>query len=88
MMRETVISGTARYMQDMPVAGKTGSAQTGWIENGETMTHGWFCGFFPYDNPKYAMVVFSENGKSGSEACVPLFRNIAIKINELYQTKP
>lgn len=90
MMRETVISGTARYMQDMPVAvaGKTGSAQTGWIENGETMTHGWFCGFFPYDNPKYAMVVFSENGKSGSEACVPIFRNIAIKINELYQTKP
>lgn len=84
MMRETVISGTAGYIQNISVAvaGKTGTAQTGWVENGETMTHGWFCGFFPYENPRYAMVVFAENGKSGSEACLPLFAHIATQISE------
>ncbi|MBQ8526056.1 MAG: penicillin-binding protein 2 [Clostridia bacterium] len=87
MMREAVLEGTAQRVQNgiVAVAGKTGTAQTGWMENGETMTHGWFCGFFPYDNPRYAMAVFAENGKSGSEACIPLFRRIVLEINKLYK---
>lgn len=86
MMREVVLEGTAQKVQNgiVAVAGKTGTAQTGWIENGEEMIHGWFCGFFPYDNPKYAMAVLSENGKNGSESCIPAFREIVLKINELY----
>ena len=86
MMREAVLEGTAQSVQNgvVAIAGKTGTAQTGWVENGEIMTHGWFCGFFPYDNPKYAMAVFAENGKSGSEACIPLFRRIVLEINEVY----
>ena len=86
MMREAVLEGTAQAVQNgiVAVAGKTGSAQTGWIENGETMTHGWFCAFFPYENPKYAMAVFAENGKNGSSSCIPPFREIVLKINELY----
>ena len=26
----------------------------------------------------------SENGKNGSESCIPAFREIVLKINELY----
>ena len=86
MMREVVLEGTGQKVQNgiVAVAGKTGTAQTGWIENNEEMTHGWFCGFFPYDNPRYAMAVLSENGKNGSESCIPAFREIVLKINELY----
>lgn len=87
MMRQCVIDGTAKDMntKDVSVAGKTGSAETGWLgEDGNPMVHGWFCGFFPYENPKYAMAVFSENGKSGSSACVPAFEQIVIDIDNLY----
>lgn len=87
MMREAVLEGTAQSVQNgkIAIAGKTGTAQTGWQENGKTMTHGWFCGFFPYENPEYAMAVFAENGKSGSRACIPVFRKIALDINNLYK---
>ncbi len=84
MMENVVISGTGTSAKSdkIKISGKTGSAQTGWVVNGETMVHGWFCGFFPSDNPRYAMAVFSENGKSGGEVCGPIFREIAEKLAE------
>jgi len=66
------------------IAGKTGTAETGWVENGENYVHGWFCGYFPYDNPKYAMAVLIENGRSGSRSAVPVFKNIAEEIIKFY----
>lgn len=85
MMLETTLSGTGKDASNpcVTIAGKTGSAETGWVTDGENYTHGWFCGFFPYDTPKYAMAVFCENGKSGSTSCIPPFREIAIKICEI-----
>lgn len=86
MMRECVLEGTAQGVQNgiVAVAGKTGSAETGWSDsNGEMMVHGWFCGFFPYENPKYAMAVFCENGKSGSASCIEPFREIVLAINDM-----
>ena len=87
MMRECVLEGTAQGVQNgiVAVAGKTGSAETGWMDNEDNpMVHGWFCGYFPYENPRYAMAVFVENGKSGSTSCIPPFREIVLSINEMY----
>lgn len=64
-------------------AGKTGTAQTGVIKGGKKVTNSWFCGFFPYDNPKYAVTVLSENAKGG---CGDIFAAIADGITE-YETK-
>jgi len=85
-MRLAVTGGTASSLKDNParIAGKTGTAETGWIEDGKTMVHGWFCGFFPYDNPKYAMAVLVENGGSGSKSAVPVFGKIAEQIVKIY----
>lgn len=85
-MRLAVESGTASLanIPEVKIAGKTGTAETGWEKNGETLVHGWFCGYFPYDNPKYAMAVFCENGKSGSISAVPLFTEIAKEIIKFY----
>lgn len=82
MMREAVLEGTAQSAQNgvVAIAGKTGTAETGWNKDGTPMVHGWFCGFFPYDNPKYAMAVFAEDGRSGSAACIPAFRQIALDV--------
>ena len=59
-------SGTANLLSDLPVcvAGKTGTAQA---PRGKT--HGWFVGFFPFDNPKFVICVFLENSGSGHAAC-------------------
>ena len=42
-------------------AGKTATAQTGKCINGVEINEGWFCGFFPAENPKYVAIIFSEN---------------------------
>ena len=89
MMRECVLYGTGAKAASCPIAiaGKTGSAQTGWIENGVPLVHGWFCGFFPYESPRYAMAILSEGGLSGADSCVEPFAEIAEKINDIYQYK-
>lgn len=89
MMRQCATTGTAKAagLSLAMISGKTGSAETGWIENGEALVHGWFCGFFPYDSPRYAMALLSEGGKSGAESCVLPFVEIAEKINEIYPFK-
>ncbi len=63
-------------------AGKTATAQTGvYNENGQEITNGWFCGFFPAREPKYAVVIMEENTKGGDVS--PIFSKIADGITEL-----
>ena len=57
---------------NIEVGGKTGSAQTGRLdENGKRITNAWFVGFAPYENPEIAIVVMIENGQSGGNAAIP-----------------
>lgn len=73
-MRQTVTSGTAQPLKDLPVAvaGKTGTAQFG----GENKTHGWFVSFAPYDNPTIAMAVLVEGGGEGFSTAEPVTHDV------------
>lgn len=65
-MRGVVTDGTASAFRDVDyeVAGKTGTAQYGT----QGLTHSWFTGFAPYDNPKVAVCVILEGGYTGKSA--------------------
>ena len=82
MMVETNTKGTGTtgFIDYYGSGGKTGSAQTGWNVDGELYQHGWYTGFFPIDNPQFALCIFVENGKSGSESACPVFKEIGEKI--------
>ncbi|MEH7332781.1 penicillin-binding transpeptidase domain-containing protein [Neobacillus drentensis] len=60
LLREVVLNpnGTGRWFKDLPyeVAGKSGTAETGKFVNGQQLHNKWFAGYFPYQNPKYALV--------------------------------
>lgn len=73
-MRQTVTSGSARTLADLPVevAGKTGTAQFG----NEDKTHAWFTAFAPFDTPEIALVVLIEKGGEGSDVAVPVAKKI------------
>ena len=73
-MHETVVSGSARSLANLPggAGGKTGTAQTGVGNN----THAWFTVFAPYENPKIALAVLVENGGEGSSMAVPIAREV------------
>lgn len=57
--------------------GKTATAQSGIYVNGEEMYNTWYSGFFPAENPKYAVTVMRQNGESGLHDCQPVFYAIA-----------
>ncbi len=66
LLRQVCLSGTASsaITVNKYAAGKTGTAEN--VDN--KSCHGWFTGYFPYDNPKYAMTVLIEEGKSSYNA--------------------
>lgn len=86
MLSLTVSDGSGKLAKPMcyDAAGKTATAETGWIENGEEIYHTWFAGYYPDDEPEYVIVVFNENGDSSSTDCAPVFRDIADGITSLY----
>ena len=74
-MRQTVTDGTATMLSvlDVPIAGKTGTAQFG----GGERVHSWFVSYAPYDEPELAMVIMVE-GQTGeiSSATVPVAHDV------------
>jgi len=86
MMMMTVEDGTGRLANIQGFggsAGKTGSAETGWIRDDRDVLHAWFVGYFPVASPRYAMCVFIEDGTSGGKSAAPVFAEISARILDL-----
>lgn len=93
LMREALAAvltegtGESAVPNSITAAGKTGTAQTGKYSDGAEICQGWFCGFFPVNNPKYVTVVFSENTKKQAVSCGAIFALVADGITA-YESKP
>lgn len=89
------ISGTARAKKiDVPgyeMSGKTGTSQViskrendpSRINNKENENHAIFVGFAPSHDPKYAICVVVDHGKSGSGAAAPIAKDIMMEVQGL-----
>jgi penicillin-binding protein 2 len=73
-MRQAVLSGSAQPLRSLKVtsAGKTGTAQFG----NQGLTHAWFTGFAPYDNPEYVYAILVEGGGESYWSSVPVAEEI------------
>lgn len=62
-MRETVVQdgGTARALErnDVAIAAKSGTAELG---ASKAFVNSWIAGFYPYEDPQYAFILFMERG--------------------------
>jgi penicillin-binding protein 2 len=84
-MRAVVREGTGwrARLSSVEVCGKTGSAQVvakSRLEKSpnafEMLPHGWFLAFAPADDPRIALAVLVEHGRSGGESAAPVARQI------------
>lgn len=73
-MRQSVLYGSSRRLLSLafPVAGKTGTAQSGI----DRPTHSWFVGYGPYTQPTIALTILVEEGGESTDAAVPLAEQI------------
>jgi cell division protein FtsI/penicillin-binding protein 2 len=82
-MRRVVTEGTARHAMaglDIPIAGKTGTAQ---LDSG--IPHAWFTGFAPYGSTEHqiAFAVLVEHGGYGGRVAAPIAREIVEAASQL-----
>lgn len=76
-------TGTDAIPEYITAAGKTATAQTGKYQNGTEICQGWFCGFFPFEEPEYTVIIFSENTLLQSKTCSQIFAEIADNITKI-----
>jgi peptidoglycan glycosyltransferase len=74
-------TGTNAAISGVPVAGKTGTAETPYNDScggGTEENQAWFMGFAPADNPKIAIAATVECTTAfGNDAAAPIFRDVA-----------
>ena len=86
-MRRVVETGTARRagLDRFRAAGKTGTAERG---KGRP-NHAWFAGYAPYDDPKIAFAVVSENtSKHGGSGAAPILAHCLEEVWDAVEQMP
>lgn len=90
LLEKVVREGTGRSaaFPEAQVAGKTGTSQTGELkENEQEILDTWFGGYFPAQEPRWAIVVMVEEGESGAVSAAPAFREIARRMVSILGTR-
>ncbi len=86
-MVNVIETGTARVAQIPGIrwGGKTGSTES----KGNKLTHSWFVGFAPADNPRIAIAVVLEEAGHGSDFAAPLAARVVSRfLNGAPKTPP
>ncbi|MBE4908074.1 penicillin-binding protein 2 [Bacillus luteolus] len=87
LLRTVVQSGTGIRFNSLPyeVAGKSGTAETGKVssEGNKNLVNKWFAGYFPFNKPKYALVVVDLDRKDGNSVTNSVFYDVVKGLYEL-----
>ncbi|MFZ5761845.1 MAG: penicillin-binding protein 2, partial [Thermodesulfobacteriota bacterium] len=91
-------TATAAKMQDIVVAGKTGTAQVVRMAQYKMTSesavpykyrdHAWFTCFAPFDKPQIAVTVLVEHGGHGGSAAAPVAKALLAKYFEMHPLTP
>lgn len=87
LLREVVTNekGTGKWFNELPyeVAGKSGTAETGKFDQEQQLHNKWFAGYFPYQNPKYALVTVNLDVTENEGGVNGLFADMVKELHRL-----
>lgn len=91
MLRNVVEYGTGKSLRNdqVAIAGKTGTCYVTEVGRGYSSKKRLsFCGFFPYENPKYSCIVVMEGANCGAaRSSGTVLKNVALKLYSLGMLK-
>lgn len=89
MMIEVVENGTGKSAKPLNGGGggKTGTAETGWVEDDTALVQSWFAGFYPAENPRYAIAVLAEDTNRTGSKSAPVYKEICENLYLLDKTR-
>ena len=91
LLREVVKheAGTGRGLSDLPysVAGKSGTAETHIFQGEKQLVNKWFAGYFPFEQPKYVLVIVNLDVFSSEGSVIPIYRDMVNYLDKLDQRK-
>lgn len=89
MMILTVRNGTGQSAlpDSSSAGGKTGTAETGQIIDGNRVVQSWFVGYFPAEAPQYVVCVLAEDSVSSNAKATEVFRELANEISRTIKTE-
>ena len=80
-LKKVLVDGTAQStLCEVDGAGKTATAQTGQRKNGREVEHSWFCGFFPFENPKYVVTILVEDSFGKEKQAMEIFKELTVSL--------
>lgn len=74
--------GTAHatvFIDSLPIAGKTGTAETGPSQ----LSHAWFAGYVPANQPKLAFVIVLEHAGDAAATAGPVVKRLVLRMDQL-----
>lgn len=78
MMAYTIEEGTGTKAK--PIEGgagaKTGTAETGWEEDGQEVIQSWIAGYYPAEDPQYVIVVLEEDADESAAHTSAVFKQL------------
>ena len=63
--------------------GKTGTAETGWVEDGVKVVQSWYAGYFETENNAYAIAIVGEDKNRTGVRAAPLFKELCEQLSLL-----
>ena len=78
-------TGHGAQVDGFRICAKTGTAQ---IERDNVVVDHttWFASYAPYEEPRYAVVVMVQSGKSGGDTCAPVAKQIYTRLKYREET--
>lgn len=85
MLAGVMAEGTGSLGWDIPVWGKTGTAEA--EKDGQAVKNCWFTGYCRIGEKTYVITVLAEDGASGSATALPAFKEITDFLQQAYESK-
>jgi cell division protein FtsI/penicillin-binding protein 2 len=81
-MKQAILEGIVKggQLETVSSSSKTSTVETIILENNIRINKSWLTSFFPFEKPRYCVIILSEEDKGGTKNSGPVFKEFVQEI--------